>query len=129
MASSTGGKRPNADKGRAWRDRTKLTHAGNSPFENHGIVNPPVYHVSTVLYETVEQLHAREKAPYDFVTYGRTGTPTTWAFENAVAALEEADRAIAMPSGLGAIAGSLYAFLKAGDHVLMTDTTYFPTRK
>src|SRR5262245_32412602 len=124
MASSSGGKRPKrpqgTDKSRAWRDRTKLTHAGNSPFDNHGIVNPPVYHASTVLYETVEELRRKEKAPYDYVTYGRTGTPTSWAFERAVADLEEADCAIAMPSGLGAIAGALYAFLKAGDHILMT---------
>src|SRR6185369_6744413 len=133
MASSTGGKRPGSSVGtdvsRAWRDRTKLTHAGNSPFDNHGIVNPPVYHASTVLYRTVEELRIKEKAPFEHVTYGRTGTPTSWAFEEAVAALEEADRAIAMPSGLAAIAGALYAFLKAGDHVLMTDTAYFPTRK
>src|SRR3954470_7184126 len=133
MSSNSGGKRPGspsaADKSRAWRDRTKLTHAGNSPFDNHGIVNPPVYHASTVLYETVEELRMKEKAPFEHVTYGRTGTPTTWAFEQAVAALEEADRAIAMPSGLGAIAGALYSFLQAGDHLLMTDTAYFPTRK
>ena len=137
MASSSGGKRPGSstkpasgtDKSRAWRDRTKLTHAGNSPFDNHGIVNPPVYHASTVLYRTVEELRFKERAPFEHVTYGRTGTPTSWAFEEAVAALEEADRAIAMPSGLGAIAGALYSFLKAGDHVLMTDTAYFPTRK
>ncbi|GAB2178530.1 cystathionine beta-lyase [Dongia sp. agr-C8] len=130
MASSSGGKRPaGTDKSRAWRDRTKLTHAGNSPFDNHGIVNPPVYHASTVLYRTVEELRFKEKAPFEHVTYGRTGTPTSWAFEEAVAALEEADRAIAMPSGLAAIAGALYAFLKSGDHVLMTDTAYFPTRK
>src|SRR3954470_3224644 len=133
MSSNSGGKRPGspsaADKSRAWGDRTKLTHAGNSPFDNHGIVNPPVYHASTVLYRTVEELRFKEKAPYEHVTYGRTGTPTSWAFENAVAALEEADRAIAMPSGLGAIAGALYSFLKTGDHILMTDTAYSPTRK
>jgi cystathionine beta-lyase len=82
-----------------------------------------------VLYRTVEELRFKEKAPFEHVTYGRTGTPTSWAFEAAVAALEQADRAIAMPSGLGAIAGALYSFLKAGDHVLMTDTAYFPTRK
>jgi cystathionine beta-lyase len=95
MASSTGGKRSGSgagpgsgtDKSRAWRDRTKLTHAGNSPFDNHGIVNPPVYHASTVLYRTVEELRFKEKAPFEHVTYGRTGTPTSWAFEEAVAAL------------------------------------------
>ena len=129
MASSSGGKPTKADESRAWRDRTKLTHAGNSPFDNHGIVNPPVYHASTVLYRTVDELRQKEKAPFEHVTYGRTGTPTTWAFERAVADLEEADRAIAMPSGLGAIAGALYSFLKTGDHLLVTDTAYFPTRK
>src|SRR3954463_9717178 len=131
MTSSSGGKRPgrgrSADKSRDWRDRTKLTHAGNSPFDNHGIVNPPVYHASTVLYETVEELRMKEKAPFEHVTYGRTGTPTTWAFEQAVATLEEADRAIAMPSGLGAIAGALYSFLQAGGPLVINDTPPFPT--
>ena len=114
---------------KAWRDRTKLTHSGNSPYENHGIVNPPVYHASTVLYRTMAEMEAKESKPFDNVTYGRTGTPTTWAFEQAVADLEEADCAVSLPSGLAAIAGALLSFLKAGDHVLMTDTTYFPTRK
>jgi len=133
MASNGGAKGSQGnlrgDKGRGWQDRTKLTHSGNSPFDNHGIVNPPVYHASTVLYRTVEELRMKEKAPFDHVTYGRTGTPTTWAFERAVADLEEADRAVSMPSGLAAIAGALFSFLKAGDHLLMTDTAYFPTRK
>jgi cystathionine beta-lyase len=117
------------DRSKNWRDRTKLTHSGNRPFDNHGVVNPPVYHASTILYPTVADLLMKEQAPFDHVTYGRTGTPTTFAFEEAVAALEEADRAIAMPSGLAAIVGSLFSFLKAGDHLLMTDTTYAPTRK
>src|SRR5690242_20610749 len=137
MASSTGGKRPgpgsatgsDTDKGRARPLRTKLTHADNSKLYNHGIASPPVYHASSLLHRTAEDLRRKETAPFEGVTYGRTGTPTSWAFEKAVAALEEADRAIAMPSGLGAIAGALYAFLGAGDHVLMTDTAYFPTRK
>lgn len=117
------------DRSKNWRDRTRLTHAGNRPYENHGVVNPPVYHASTILYRTVAELRMKEQNPLDHVTYGRTGTPTTFAFEEAVAALEEADRAIALPSGLAAIAGSLFSFLKSGDHLLMTDTAYAPTRK
>jgi cystathionine beta-lyase len=62
------------------------------------------------------------------VTYGRQGTPTTIAFEEAVAALEGADRALALPSGLAAIAATLMTFLKAGDHLLMVDTVYGPVR-
>ncbi|HVO02184.1 MAG TPA: cystathionine beta-lyase [Candidatus Cybelea sp.] len=122
-------KRDSTRGGAVWRDRTKLTHSGNSPFENHGIVNPPVYHASTVLYRTMAEMQQKESRPFDYITYGRTGTPTTLAFERAIADLEEADRAIAMPSGLAAIAGALFSFLKTGDHILMTDTTYFPTRK
>ena len=60
---------------------------------------------------------------FNNITYGRYGTPTTFALEKAVADLEgEADQAVALPSGLAAIAGALLSFLKTGDHVLMVDT-------
>jgi cystathionine beta-lyase len=107
---------------------TKLGHAGRNPKANHGIVNPPVYHASTVTFETVAALKAANQKRFDMVYYGRYGTPTTFAFEEAVAVLEGADRCIAMPSGLAAIAGTLMALLKTGDHLLMTDSAYFPTR-
>ncbi|TDQ77602.1 cystathionine beta-lyase [Dongia mobilis] len=110
------------------RDRTLATHAGNHPKAHHGIVNPPVYHASTVLYDSVADMRARHKERFNTVYYGRYGTPTTFALEEAVAALEEADRAVAVPSGLGAVSGALLSFLGAGDHVLMVDSTYEPTR-
>jgi cysteine-S-conjugate beta-lyase len=65
---------------------TLLTHAGNHPEVNHGIVNPPVYHASTVLYQTVEQMEQAQKDRLSGVSYGRYGTPTTFALEEAVAA-------------------------------------------
>jgi cystathionine beta-lyase len=68
------------DRSKNWRDRTKLTHSGNRPFDNHGVVNPPVYHASTILYPSVADLRMKEQNPFDHVTYGRTGTPTTFAF-------------------------------------------------
>lgn len=108
---------------------TKLGHAGRNPKANHGIINPPVYHASTVTFETVAELKAAEAKRFDMVYYGRYGTPTTFAFEEAVAALEGAEKCIAMPSGLGAIAGTLMALLKTGDHLLMPDSAYYPTRK
>ena len=64
--------------------RTPAAHAGRDPFNNHGIVNPPVYHASTVLFETVAELR-KKPGPRD-VRYGRYGTPTTFALEDAAAA-------------------------------------------
>ncbi|QEX22462.1 cystathionine beta-lyase [Hypericibacter adhaerens] len=111
-------------------DDTVLTHAGNRPRDNFGVVNPPVYHASTILFPTVEALREAQASAsrFSMVTYGRQGTPTTIAFEETVARLEGADRALALPSGLAAIAASLMAFLKTGDHLLMVDTVYGPVR-
>jgi cystathionine beta-lyase len=108
---------------------TRLVTAGRRPAEHFGVVNPPVYHASTVLFPTLAALEEAQTHPYDGVYYGRYGTPTSFAIEEAMAELEGGHRAIATASGLGAIAGTLLAFLKAGDHVLMADSVYFPTRK
>jgi cystathionine beta-lyase len=112
----------------SYKDRTKLTHSGNRPADNHGIVNPPVYHASTILFPTVADLRAGSRDKFTGVYYGRYGTPTTFALEQAVADLEGADRAVALPSGLAAVTGALFSFLKAGDHVLMVDNVYEPSR-
>lgn len=108
---------------------TLLINAGRRPEEHFGLVNPPVYHGSTVTFPTVAALEASNAAPFEGVHYGRTGTPTTFAFEEAVAALEGGERTVALPSGLAAIACTLLSFLEAGDHVLVTDSVYFPTRR
>ncbi|HEY4164893.1 MAG TPA: cystathionine beta-lyase [Dongiaceae bacterium] len=115
-------------RGDSYKDRTKLTHSGNRPADNHGIVNPPVYHASTILFPTVADLRAGSRDKFTGVYYGRYGTPTTFALEQAVADLEGADRAVALPSGLAAVTGALFSFLKAGDHVLMVDNVYEPSR-
>lgn len=105
-----------------------LVHAGRHPERYHGAVNPPVYHASTILHPSVAVMESSGKKPFEGVRYGRYGTPTTFAFEEAVAAVEGGVRAIAMPSGLAAITATLMALLKGGDHVLMVDTAYWPTR-
>jgi cystathionine beta-lyase len=110
------------------RDDTLLAHAGNRPAENHGIVNPPVYRASTVLFPTVEAFDEAYRDRFARTTYGRYGTPTTFALEEAVAALHGDGRVVTLPSGLAAISVSLMALLKSGDHLLMADTVYAPAR-
>ena len=106
---------------------TRLVTGGRDPAANHGFVNPPVYHGSTVLYPTAEDFRAR-RAPY---RYGRHGTPTSEALEIALRELEgpECAGVVLAPSGLAAISVALLSVLKAGDHVLVTDSVYLPTRK
>jgi cystathionine beta-lyase len=111
---------------------TLITHAGLDPEANYGIVNPPVYHCSTVIFPDVatvlETRKDRHSGEFKQITYGREGTPLTRAFEKAVAALEGAQTAVTLPCGMGAIATSLLAFLEAGDHLLMLDAVYGPAR-
>ena len=110
---------------------TTLAHADGDPFSRHGAVNPPVYRASTILYPTVGEYEAaRDPARrFDVVRYGQLGTPTTFALEQAVAAIEGGYRAMLLPSGLAAVTATLQALLSSGDHVLMVDTTYASTRR
>ena len=104
--------------------QTRLVNAGRE-FAEHGFVNPAVYHGSTILFPTAKALHERAQ-PY---TYGRRGTPTSRAVEEAVALVEGGHNAKMTPSGMAAISTALLAFLKSGDHLLMVDTAYNPTRQ
>tara|TARA_A100001037_G_scaffold72798_1_gene65092 strand:+ start:240 stop:1412 length:1173 start_codon:yes stop_codon:yes gene_type:complete len=113
------------------KDDTTLVHAGRKPFDNNGIVNPPVFHASTVLFPTLASWeHARENRDEPgTIIYGRRGTPTTFALQDAMAALEGADHCVAVPSGLAAITVPLLAYLNPGDHMLMLDAVYYPARR
>jgi cystathionine beta-lyase len=108
---------------------TLLTHAGSHPELNQGAVNPPVYRVSTVVFPSVAAMKEGEKHPYDHMRYGRQGTPTTFAFEEAVTALDGGAGALATCSGQAAIATALGGLLRAGDHALIADSVYHPTRR
>ena len=107
---------------------TRLAHDGSHPEEQFGIVNPPVYRASTVDYGTVAEMQALRENPYDNFVYGRVGTPTSKAFEEAVANLEGAERCVAVGSGLAAISAAMLAFVGSGDHILVCDNAYSPTR-
>jgi cystathionine beta-lyase len=104
---------------------TVVCHAGRDPAAHFGVVNPPVFHASTVLFPTLAALDAKAEAK---VRYGRRGTPTTFALEDAVSALEEAAGTVLTPSGANAITTTLLAHLSPGDHVLIADNVYGPCR-
>jgi len=107
---------------------TRLAHDRDN---RSGIVAEPVYHASTVLFADYAALKEAEDAPLrrDRMHYGRMGTPTTRSLEDAVTELDDSSGAVLAPSGLAAVATVLQCFLAAGDHLLMVDSAYGPTRK
>src|SRR5205085_549191 len=94
------------------------------PSAQHGFVNTPIYRGSTVLYPNVETFLKRA-ARY---TYGTKGTPTTEALESAWTELTGAAGTVLLGSGLAAISLALMSCMRAGDHLLVTDSVYRPTR-
>jgi cysteine-S-conjugate beta-lyase len=108
------------------KPETRLVTAGRDTKAQKGFVNPPVFHGSTVLYPTAEDLHAHRGE----FQYGRHGTPTTRALQDVLMALEGPQCAGVglVPSGLSAISTTLLAVAKAGDHILVCDNAYRPTR-
>jgi cystathionine beta-lyase len=103
---------------------TQLVTAGRNPRSQHGFVNTPIYRGSTVLYPSAEDFLKRN-ARY---TYGTRGTPTVNSLEIAWSELSGAAGTVVVPSGLAAISVALLSCLKAGDHLLVTDSVYRPTR-
>src|ERR1700726_3319559 len=122
MAKNKDGK----NSSQARRSATSVVPAGRDPAANHGFVNTPVYHASTVLYPSAEDFMAH-RARYQ---YGRRGTPTTEGLELPLKDLEGPNCAgvSLLPSGLAAISTALLSVVQAGDHVLVTDSAYGPTR-
>lgn len=109
--------------------RTTITHAGRHPHDNHGVVNPPVYHASTILQPSLDAFEASRKPDWQGYRYGRAGTPTSRSFEEAVTELYGAAGSVAVSSGLASITNALLTVTKAGDHILVTDNAYGPTRR
>jgi len=105
---------------------TILGHAGRAPERFDGAVNVPVIRASTVLFPDVDAHDGAER--FKDVTYGRHGTTTRFALEEALAQVEGAARVSAVSSGVAAIAVSLLAFTRPGDHILVADNVYGPTR-
>lgn len=106
------------------RETTRLVLAGRDPADSYGFVNPPIVRGSTVVYPSTEDFLAR-KARY---TYGTQGNPTIDALLAALETMEGGAGVVVCPSGLLACTLALLATLSAGDHLLVTDSVYRPTR-
>jgi cysteine-S-conjugate beta-lyase len=108
--------------------RTRLAHVGRAGTHVRGFVNPPLHRGSTVLYPNVAERLGRKGSGDRQLLYGLTGTPTHWALEDAVAEIEGGTHCQIVSSGLAAITIPLLAFLKSGEHLLVPDSCYGPTR-
>src|SRR5512137_1244975 len=113
----------------AMRPATQVGHLGRDPSRHIGAVNTPVYRASTMVFPTVADLEAAERGDYPGIGYGLHGLPTVRDLQSAVAAIEGAHAALAVPSGLTATTLPLLALTAPGDHVLVTDAVYGPTRR
>lgn len=107
-----------------YKKATKFVHAGRNPEDYFGVVNPPICRTSTILYKDL----GAYLNPYTKYRYGRINNPLSQNFEEAVSELEGGFHSISTSSGLSAITTVLLAFLKAGDHILIVDSCYPPTR-
>lgn len=104
---------------------TQLAHSGRDPAGFHGFVNAPLYRGSTVLYPSYDSLLADDQ---DY-SYGRLGTPTVRALQDALAEMEGGHASLLTPSGLSAITTAIVSFVSSGDHILVSDSVYRPTRR
>lgn len=108
--------------------RTQLVHLGRKPHAHKGAVNTPVVRSSTLLFEDYDTYLSAEGGECKVTTYGRHGTDTRHELETTLAALDGMEKCFLLPCGLSAITFAISAFVKPGDHVLVADTVYGPTR-
>jgi len=114
---------------RKLKPSTLAGHLGREPRRFLGAVNTPVFRATTMLFSTVRELEQAVRGEYDGISYGLHGLPTVTDLQDAVTAIEGGYGAFAVPSGLTATTLPFLALLHAGDHVLVTDAVYGPTRR
>lgn len=111
---------------------TFLVHGFHDPHAYGGVVTPPVFHASTVLFRNFDEFEARlaevKSGADDVMYYGRYGTPQTFELQNTLAHLEGGHRSLLLPSGLAACTSAITALVKSGDHLLVSETVYGPVR-
>lgn len=104
--------------------RTLSIHAGQQPDPSTGALATPVYFTSTFSYGTAEEGQARFSGQNPGYIYSRFANPTTAALEQKLAALEGADEALVVASGMAAVSAIMYALTNAGDEVAFIDPVY-----
>ncbi len=109
--------------------KTTLVTAGRNKKWTNGVVNPPVQRASTIVFNSVaEKNHATANRANKTLFYGRRGTTTHFAFQEAMNEVEGGAGCALYPCGTAAISNTILSFVETGDHVLMVDTCYEPTR-
>lgn len=118
---------------------SKIIHAGRHPLNHYGTVNTPIYPASTLLFPTMEAYEAAEEGKSCYyenddnvaqdLSYAITGTPTSYALAEAIATLEGGYKTLLVPSGLAALTVTLMSLCSTGDHLLVPDSVYGPTRR
>jgi len=114
---------------RKWKPATQAGHLGRDSARFMGAVNTPVFRASTMLFPTVAAFDRYERGEYELISYGLHGLPTVTDLQDAVAQIEGGHQAFAVPSGLAATTLPFLALLRAGDHTLVPDAVYGPTRR
>jgi cystathionine beta-lyase len=108
---------------------TKLVLGGRRKEWLRGMVNVPVSRTSTVLFDSVEEIHAAYPPKDGRLSYGRNGTWTQWSLAEALTDLEPSAAGTRLfPSGSAAVSIALTSVLGPGDELLMVDSAYGPTR-
>ncbi len=103
---------------------TKSVHAGEIRYNEYGSITTPIVQTSTFIFKNIEEIKKLAKGDFDRFEYGRYGHPTQFAAERKLADLEEAEDAVLFSSGMSAITTTLFALLKSGDHIIITDDAY-----
>ena len=103
---------------------TLSVHAGEVRYNEYGSVTTPIVQTSTFIFKNVEEIKKLADGVAGRFEYGRYGHPTQFAAEGKLAAIEEAEDAVLFSSGMSAITTSLFALLKSGDHIIITDDAY-----
>ncbi|OQX64262.1 MAG: cystathionine gamma-synthase [Desulfococcus sp. 4484_241] len=107
-----------------WGFSTKAVHAGEIRYNEYGSVTTPIVQTSTFIFKNIEEIKKLAAGAVERFEYGRYGHPTQLAAENKLAYLEGAEDAVLFSSGMSAITTSLFALLKSGDHIIITDDAY-----
>lgn len=106
------------------KPETKVVSAGRMSKDHFGAVNTPLYRASTILFPDLASMAPGKQA----YTYGRRGTPTSKSLEDAICELEGGAAVVLTPSGLNAVTTAIFSVVGHGDHLLMPDSVYGPTR-
>ena len=110
--------------------QTELVHTGRKKRYTQGAVNSVIQRASSLVFDSLEaKKEAMENRAKGALFYGRRGTLTHFALQDAMAEIEGGAGCYLYPCGAAAIANTILAFVKKGDHILVSEASYEPTQE